>query len=42
MKAYKVEILIIDFDGVGEEGIKHELGNANFANDLIAYLLKIS
>jgi hypothetical protein len=35
MKAYKVEILIIDFDGLGENGIKIELENANFANDCI-------
>lgn len=40
MKAYKVEILIIDFDGVGEEGIKYELGNANFPNDCITLSVK--
>lgn len=36
MKAYKLEVLIIDFDNVGKEGIIDELQNANYPNDCIA------
>lgn len=36
MKAYKVEILIIDFDKLGAEGIKEELENTRYANDCIS------
>lgn len=36
MRAYKIEILVIDFDEVGEAGIFSELENANYANDCIA------
>lgn len=32
MKAYKVELLIIDHDGLGEKGIREELENTEFAN----------
>ena len=32
MKAYKVELLIVDFDGLGEEGIKDTLENTNYPN----------
>ena len=35
MKAYKLEILIIDFDGLGSKGIIEELENTRFANDCI-------
>lgn len=35
MKAYKIEILVIDFDKLGEQGIRDELENACFANDCI-------
>ena len=35
MKAYKVEILIIDFDGLGVEGIKDEIENVNYPNDCL-------
>ena len=40
MKAYKIEILIIDFDGLGETRIKEELNNANFPNDCITIKVK--
>lgn len=35
MKAYKVELLIIDFDNVGDE-IASEIENANYPNDCIS------
>jgi hypothetical protein len=35
MKAYKVEILIIDFDGCGGEEIKDVIENVNYPNDCI-------
>lgn len=36
MKAYKLEILIIDHDELGMEGIKGEIENTNYANDCIS------
>ena len=36
MKAYKIEILVIDFDGLGESGIKEALENASFPNDCVS------
>ena len=36
MKVYKLEVLIIDFDEVGEEGIIGVLENANYPNDCIS------
>lgn len=35
MKAYKVELLILDFDGLGEDGVAAALENTRFANDCI-------
>ena len=35
MKAYKVELLIIDHDELGAEDIKDELEHTNYANDCI-------
>jgi hypothetical protein len=35
MKVYKVELMIIDFDNLGAEGIKEELGNTRFSNDCL-------
>ena len=32
MKAYKVELLVVDHDDMGAEGIEIELGNTEFAN----------
>jgi hypothetical protein len=40
MKAYKVELLIIDFDELGKEQIVEELVNANFPNDCITINVK--
>jgi hypothetical protein len=36
MNAYKVELLIINFDGLTAEEIKVEIENANYGNDCIA------
>lgn len=36
MKAYKVELLIIDFDELGEEQLKNEILSANYANDCVS------
>lgn len=36
MKAFKVTLLILDFDRLGEESIKMELESVNFPNDCIA------
>ncbi len=35
MKAYKVEILIIDLDEIGQESIVQELTFASFPNDCL-------
>lgn len=35
MKVYKVEIMIIDFDGLGADGIVSEIENTRYANDCI-------
>ena len=40
MKAYKIEILVIDFDGLSEEGILREIENARYANDCITPQVK--
>lgn len=40
MKAYKIEILVIDFDELGEKGIVDELSNANFPNDCVTLQVK--
>ncbi len=36
MKAYKVELLIIDHDGLGNDDIIVELENVNYPNDCLA------
>lgn len=36
MKAYKVEILVIDFDELGQSGIEREIENVNYPNDCIS------
>lgn len=36
MKVYKLEVVVIDFDEVGEEGIKHMLENVNFPKDCLS------
>ena len=35
MKAYKIEILVIDFDGIGEDEIKSVIENAKYPNRCI-------
>lgn len=35
MKAYKVELLIIDFDELGEDALRHQLENASYPNDCV-------
>ena len=35
MNAYKVELLIINHEGLSEEGIKLELNNVTFPNDCL-------
>lgn len=32
MKVYKLEVMVIDFDELGEDGIKIEFENARYAN----------
>jgi hypothetical protein len=36
MLAYKVELLVIDFDGLGADGIEEAIVNARYANRCIA------
>lgn len=36
MKVYKVELLIIDHDGLGEEQIREVLENERYSNDCIS------
>jgi len=36
MKAYKIELLVIDFDGIGEEEIKSVIENAKYPNRCIS------
>jgi hypothetical protein len=35
VKVYKLDVMIIDHDGLGEEGIKEELENVRFPNDCL-------
>lgn len=35
MKAYKVELLIVDHDGLGKSGIVEEIQSASYGNDCI-------
>lgn len=36
MKAYRVEILVIDFDGLGQDGVRTEIKNARYPNRCIS------
>jgi len=36
MKAYKIEVLVIDHDGIGDDNVGRVLTNANFPNDCIS------
>ena len=40
MKVYKLEVMVIDHDEVGEEGIVVELQNAHYPNDCIDPVVK--
>ena len=40
MKAYKVELLVIDFENIGAEGITDELEGANYGNHCISPVVK--
>ncbi len=40
MKAYKIEILVIDHDEVGKDNIVNYLENARFANDCLSLDVK--
>lgn len=40
MKAYKVELLVIDFDGLGADGIKETIENAKYPNYCISPTVK--
>ena len=40
MKAYKVEILVIDFDELGVDGIRDQLENARFPNHCMSPRVK--
>lgn len=40
MKAYKIELIIIDFDEIGEQEIKDVLENARYPNHCISPLVK--
>jgi hypothetical protein len=36
MKVYKVELMVLDFDGIGAEGIKDEIENTKYGNRCIS------
>ncbi len=36
MKVFKIEIMVIDFDGLGEDGVKNEIENVNYPNDCMS------
>lgn len=40
MKAYKLEILVIDYDEIGGDAIQAEIENANYGNDCITPRVK--
>lgn len=40
MKAYKIELLVIDHDGLGEDEIIAEIENVRYPNDCISPLVK--
>lgn len=40
MKAYKIELLVIDFDGLGKDSIIREIENANYPNDCLSPIVK--
>lgn len=40
MKAYKLEILVIDFDGIGKDAIAEEIEGAPYGNHCISPKVK--
>ena len=40
MKAYKIEILVIDFDELGPQSIVSEIENVNYPNDCLSPQVK--
>jgi hypothetical protein len=36
MKVYKVELMVLDFEGIGADGIKEEIENARYGNRCIS------
>lgn len=40
MKAYKIELLVIDFDELGKDSIIREIENANYPNDCLSPRVK--
>jgi hypothetical protein len=40
VNVYKVELMVIDFDGVGEEGVKRLIEEARYPNHAIAPKVK--
>jgi hypothetical protein len=36
MKVFKIELLVIDFDGLGEDGVRDALENARYPNRCIS------
>jgi len=36
MNVYKIEILVIDFDGLGEDGVRSTIENARYPNHCIS------
>ena len=40
MKVFKIEIMVIDFDQLGEQGVKNEIENVNYPNDCMSTEVK--
>ena len=40
MKAYKIELLVIDFDELGEDLLRGEILNARYPNDCVSPNIK--
>jgi hypothetical protein len=40
MKAYKIELLVIDFDELGKESLREEILNARYPNDCVTINIK--
>ena len=39
-KVFKIEVLVIDFDALGEDGVKDAIQNARFPNDCVSLDVK--